>query len=99
MIDISTAGILFLGEVEKHRLKKLVTCGWEVLPMTGHQFFMAHVTQGQPLGRAAPLDCVRKRGAGSEGSKGSQVFHLSRFKTSRRLDPSTQFSYSRLAIF
>ena len=54
MIDISTEGILFLGEVEKHRLKKLVTCGWEVLPMTGHQFFMAHVTQGQPLGRAAP---------------------------------------------
>ena len=54
MIDISTEGILFLGEVEKHRLKKLVTCDWEVLPMTGHQFFMAHVTQGQPLGRAAP---------------------------------------------
>ena len=54
MIDISTAGILFLGEVEKHRLKKLVTCGWEVLPMTGHQFFMAHVTKGQPLGRAVP---------------------------------------------
>ena len=53
MIDISTEGILFLGEVEKHRLKKLVTCDWEVLPMTGHQFFMAHVTQGQPLGRAA----------------------------------------------
>ena len=77
MIDISTEGILFLGEVEKHRLKKLVTCDWEVRPMTGHQFFMAHVTQGQPLGRAAPLDCVRKRGAGSEGSKGSQVFHLS----------------------
>lgn len=54
MIDISTEGILFWEEVEKHRLKKLVTCDWEVLPMTGHQFFMAHVTQGQPLGRAAP---------------------------------------------
>lgn len=54
MIDISTEGILFLGEVEKHRLKKLVTCDWEVLPMTGHQFFMAHVIQGQPLGCAAP---------------------------------------------
>lgn len=54
MIDISTEGILFLGEVEKHRLKKLVTCDWEVFPMTGHQFFMAHVTQGEPLGRAAP---------------------------------------------
>lgn len=54
MIDISTEGILFWGEVEKHRLKKLVTCDWEVLPMTGHQFFMAHVTQEQPLGRAAP---------------------------------------------
>lgn len=55
MIDISTEGILFWEEVEKHRLKKLVTCDWEVLPMTGHQFFIAHVTQGQPLGRAAPL--------------------------------------------
>lgn len=54
MIDISTEGILFWGEVEKHRLKKLVTCDWEVLPMTGHQFFMAHVTQREPLGRAAP---------------------------------------------
>ena len=54
MIDISTEGILFFGEVEKHRLKKLVTCDWEVLPMTGHQFFMDQVTQGQPLGRAAP---------------------------------------------
>ena len=54
MIDISTEGLLFWGEVEKHRLKKLVTCDWEVLPMTGHQFFMTHVTQGQPLGRAAP---------------------------------------------
>lgn len=54
MIDISTEGILFLGEAEKHRLKKLVTCDWEVLPMMGHQFFMAHVTQGEPLGRAAP---------------------------------------------
>lgn len=54
MIDISTEGILSLGEAEKHRLKKLVTCDGEVLPMTGHQFFMAHVTQGQPLGRAAP---------------------------------------------
>ena len=43
MIDISTEGILFLGEVEKHRLKKLVTCDWEVLPMTGHQFFMDQV--------------------------------------------------------
>lgn len=53
MIDISTEGILFLGEVEKHRLKKLVTCDWEVLPMTGHQFF-AQVTQGEPLGRVAP---------------------------------------------
>lgn len=55
MIDISTEGILFWEEVEKHRLKKLVTYDWEVLPMTGHQFFIAHVTQGQPLGRAAPL--------------------------------------------
>lgn len=54
MIDISSEGILFLGEAEKHRLKKLVTCDWEVLPMMGHQFFMAHVTQGEPLGRAAP---------------------------------------------
>ena len=54
MIDISTEGILFWEEVEKHRLKKLVTCDWEVLPMTGHQFFMAHVTQREPLGRAAP---------------------------------------------
>lgn len=54
MIDISTEGILFWEEAEKHRLKKLVTCDWEVLPMTGHQFFMDHVTQGQPLGRAAP---------------------------------------------
>lgn len=57
MIDISTEGILFLGEFGRGRetsIKKLVTCDWEVLPMTGHQFFMAHVTQGQPLGRAAP---------------------------------------------
>lgn len=54
MIDISTEGILFWEEVEKHRLKKLVTYDWEVLPMTGHQFFIAHVTQGQSLGRAAP---------------------------------------------
>ena len=54
MIDISTEGILFWEEVEKHRLKKLVTCDWEVVPRTGHQFFMAHGTQGQPLGRAAP---------------------------------------------
>lgn len=63
MIDISTEGILFWEEVEKHRLKKLVTCDWEVLPMTGHQFFLAHVTQGQPWG-VLPLDCVRKRGSG-----------------------------------
>ena len=46
--------------------------------MTGHQFFMAHVTQGQPLGRAAPLIACERGGAGSEGSKGSPVFHLSR---------------------
>ena len=77
MIDISTEGILFWEEAEKHRLKKLVTCGWEVLPMTGHQFFMAHVTQGQPLGRAAPLIACERGGA---GSKGSQVFYLSRLK-------------------
>ena len=36
--------------------------------MTGHQFFMAHVTQGQPLGRAAPLIACERGGAGSEGS-------------------------------
>lgn len=54
MIDISTEGILFLGRGRETSIKKLVTCGWEVLPMTGYQFFMAYVTQGQPLGRAAP---------------------------------------------
>ena len=76
MIDISTEGILF-GRGRETSIKKLVTCGWEVLPMTGHQFFMAHVTQGQPLGRAAPLIACERGGA---GSKGSQVFHLSRLK-------------------
>ena len=77
MIDISTEGILFLGEAEKHRLKKLVTCDWEVLPMTGHQFFMAHVTQGAAFGACCPLIACERGGAGSEGSKGSQFFHLS----------------------
>lgn len=77
MIDISTEGILFLGEAEKHRLKKLVTCGWEVLPMTGHQFFLAHVTQGQPLGRAAPLIACER---GARVQKVQKVFHLSRLK-------------------
>ena len=81
MIDISTEGILFWEEAEKHRLKKLVTCDWEVLPMTGHQFFMAHVTQGQPLGRAA-LDCVRKRGSGFKRFTGFSSFAV---KTLRRL--------------
>ena len=74
MIDISTEGILFLGEVEKHRLKKLVTCGWEVLPMTGHQFFVAHVTQGQPLGRAAP--CLRAK----EGERVQKVHRFFIFR-------------------
>ena len=79
MIDISTEGILFLGEVEKHRLKKLVTCDWEVLPMTGHQFFCSGYAR-VAFGARCPLIACERGGAGSEGSKGSQVFHLSRLK-------------------
>ena len=63
MIDISTEGILFLGEVEKHRLKKLVTCDWEVLPMTGTSFLWLMLFRGSLWG-VLPLDCVRKRGSG-----------------------------------
>ena len=80
MIDISTEGILFLGEVEKHRLKKLVTCDWEVLPMTGHQFFCSGYARGAFGARCPLIARERGGGAGSEGSKGSQVFHLSRLK-------------------
>ena len=79
MIDISTEGILFLGEVEKHRLKKLVTCDWEVLPMTGHQFFCSGYARAA-FGACCPLIACERGGAGSEGSTGSQVFHLSRLK-------------------
>ena len=68
MIDISTEGILFLGEVEKHRLKKLVTCDWEVLPMTGHQFFYGSCYSGAAFGACCPLIACERGGAGSEGS-------------------------------
>ena len=60
MIDISAEGILFWEEVEKHRLKKLVTCDWEVLPMTGHQFFCSGYAR-VAFGARCPL-IARERG-------------------------------------
>ena len=42
--------------------------------MTGHHFFMAHVTQGGSLWGVLPFDCGERGGAGSEGSKGVTGF-------------------------
>ena len=60
-----------MGRGRETSIKKLVTCDWEVLPMTGHQFFMAHVTQWAAFGACCPLIACERGGAGSIGSEGS----------------------------
>ena len=67
-----------MGRGRETSIKKLVTCDWEVLPMTGHHFFMAHVTQGGAFGACCPLIVAKEGERVLKVQKGSQVFHLSR---------------------
>ena len=37
-----------MGRGKETSIKKLVTCGWEVLPMMSHQFFVAALRRVSP---------------------------------------------------
>ena len=74
MIDISTEGILFWGEVEKHRLKKRVTCDWEVLPITSHPFFYGSGYSGAAFGACCPLIACERGERVLKVQKGHRFF-------------------------
>ena len=62
-----------MGRGRETSIKKLVTCDWEVLPMTGHLFLWLMLLRGSLWG-VLPFDCGERGGAGSEGSKGVTGF-------------------------
>ena len=73
MIDISTEGILFLGEVEKHRLKKLVTCDGGA-PDDGSPGFYGSCYSRAAFGACCPLIACERGARVLKVQKGHRFF-------------------------